>query len=273
MPEYKTAELKSKIEVSDLHKTYFLRLDDAFLVRFLKIAKNDVKKAYNKYLAHYKMLINLPKVEDFISHNRSKDDINWMVALLKEMDTEVLEKYGYPGSSFYGLNSEGKLMLGMDGSTFDSFVQKPGFLDAALYGTILLYDYLMERYPEEAYDNGFVMMDDWKSMNLKMFTFYMQNRAFMKQFSQIISGSMPIKVSNYYILNGPFLMTLMYNAFKPFLSEKIRSRMCFIDGEELRKKMGDNCFPQFLGGKREYIIDRELDVGEHFLKIFPRRRQ
>lgn len=200
MTDYKINELKTQIEASDLYKTYTLRLDEDFLLRFLKFTNNDVKKAFKSYTTHYKMLINLPKVEDFIAVNRTKDGIAWLVALLEEMVVEVVKQLGYPGSSFYGLSTEGKVLLAMDGSTFDTFVKKPGFLDAALYGLVLLYDFLLEKFPEEAYQNGFVIMDDWKSLNIKKVNSYMKNRDFLKQYSSIVSGAMPIKVSDYYIL-------------------------------------------------------------------------
>lgn len=73
-------------------------------------------------------------------------------------------------------------------------------------------------------------------------------------------------------------MTLMGAAFKPFFktfgfSDEIRKNLSFVSNEELKAKIGEDCLPEFLGGKRKYILHEEMDPAEQFFKIFPQKRQ
>lgn len=266
-------EFRDQIKSLPRYQTYDLRIDDQFLIRFLKTAKNNIPKAIKRYNAYYQMLLNLPKSENFTSGTR--EDRRWVVETLTSIDKDGREKFNvdYPMFGFYGKDQKNRGIIGFDGGVSANFIDYPHFLDACLYGTVLVFDYVLENY-DFCQDHGFIMMDDWGKLNLKLFTFYMKNPTFMKNFSALISGTMPIRIGQYYIVNGPRLMTVMYNAVKIFLSEKIKSRIFFASNTKVVKEdIGETELPVFLKGDRTYVFGpADLDIEGQLMKIFPRKR-
>lgn len=272
--EYNISEFKSEIEKTELFQEYILRLEDDFLLRFLKVAKNDVKQALEKYKSHYNMLINFPKVETLTKKGRTLNDISWLINSLEDLDKNIVEKFGYPGMGFYGIDSFNRCVIAMDAEPFNYLIDHPEILDCCLYGTVLLYDFVLEKYSENAFTHGFIIMDDHKAMSSKIGKFFMQNLEFMKNFSNIISSGMPIKMSKYCLLNGPWILRIMFKCFSPFLSEKIKSRTGFLYTKELEEEVGNVNLPKFLGGEKDFIsYNDNLNIGEQFLKIFPEKRE
>jgi len=267
------SQFRRQIKTLSLYKTFELRTDDHFLIRFLKTAKKDIPKALKRYNAYYQMLLNLPRSENFTSGN--KEDRKWLVETLEKIDRDSKEKYNisYPMFAYYGQDQKNRAIIGLDGGASAPFIDYPNFLDASIYGSVLVFDHVLENY-ETCQDHGFVLLNDWGKLSLKMCTFYMKNMSFMKNFSAIISGAMPIRIGQFYIVNGPYLITIMYNAVKMFLSEKIKSRMAFASNTKIVKEdLGEDCLPVFLKGDRKHVLSGEsIDVEEQLMKIFPRKR-
>lgn len=264
------ANFKQKVESLPLNEKYIIRTDQKFLTKFLKAAKFDPKKALKRYESYYKLLLNMPNVEDIISDN--PQDRRWLIDAINDIGNETMEKLGYPSFGFYGQDQHGRAIIAFDASATNLFMDRKHFVNVALYGAILTFDYILEKY-DYCQDSGFIMVDDWKQMNLKVFDFLRNNKTFANIFREIISGSMPIRIKQYYIVNGPRLMNLVYKAAKFFLSEKVRSRMHFTGKiKVVENDMGKENLPIFLGGQKKHLEMTDFDIEKQLTKIFPKRR-
>ena len=265
------SEFREAVRSLPLYQTYHLRTDDAFLLRFLKTAKNNLKKALKRYQAYYQLIVNLPRSQEFTSG--SVQDRQWLHDLRTHLDTEIMKNNNYPSFGYYGTDKKGRAIIGFEASTCEPFLHLENYLDACLYLSIVVFDYILEHY-DSCQDNGFVMIDDWHGLSFKMFKFFMSNRTFVSNFSALISGSLPMRINQYYIVNGPKLMNVMYNAFKIFLSEKIKSRMFFAGSVGVvADDIGVESVPVFLkNGVRSHVDLTQIDLEEQLGKIFPRKR-
>ena len=185
-------EFHDKIKSLPLYENYDLRTDDKFLTRFLKAFDMDISKSVKGYKAYYEMLIDLPRSKDFISGK--EEDRKWFYETLAKIEKDAKEKHNldYPMFAYYGKDQKNRAIIGMDGSASSPFISYPNFLDASIYGTVLVFDYILEKF-DYCQDNGFVMIDDWEKFNAKMMSFYMKHPNFMKTFNTIISGAMPLR--------------------------------------------------------------------------------
>ena len=266
-------EFRDQVKSIALYKTYELRTDDDFLVRFLRLNKNDVQAALKSYTAYYQMLLNLPRVKDFTQG--TEQDRAWLIETLTKIDKDAKEKFKikYPMFAFYGQDKLGRGVIGFDVGASAPFLEYPNFLDASLYGSTLVFDYLLETC-DFCQEPGIVFIDDWGKFNLKMFTFYMKNPAFVRAFSAS-TGTMPMNMTKYYVINGPTLLNTMYNAFKIFLPQSIKDKMCFTSRtKDAIDEIGENALPYFLKGPRRHVLAGEdIDVERQLMKIFPRKRE
>jgi len=219
------------------------------------------------------MLLDLPKSEGFTSG--SIEDRQWLYDTLALMDKDAKEKYDFehPLFAFYGQDQKNRSIIGFDGSGSGYFINYDNFLDASLYGTILVYDYLLENY-DYVQDYGLVIIDDWEKMNMKMFFFFMRNPSFLT-FFQMIPDRMPIKLDHYYIVNGPIYVSKIYDLMKVFMSEEKKNSMTFEDDmNNVIADIGEDGLPEFLKGDRKFVLGGDsIDVEPQFMKIFPRKRQ
>ncbi|KOB66301.1 Alpha-tocopherol transfer-like protein [Operophtera brumata] len=60
----------------------------------------------------------------------------------------------------------------------------------------------------------------------------------------------PLRVKGLYIINQPYIFNMVFTIFKPFLKEKLRSRIIFMgnDRELLHKNISPKCLPESYGG-------------------------
>jgi len=267
------SKFRDQVKSIALYKTYELRTDDDFLIRFLRMNKNNVQAAVKSLIAYYQMLLNLPRSKDFTQG--TKEDRAWLIETLTKIDKDAKEKFKieYPMFAFYGQDKKGRGIIGFDVGASAPFLEYPNFLDASLYGSTLVFDHLLETY-DFSQEPGIVFIDDWGKFNLKMFTFYMKNPAFVRNFSAS-TGTMPMNMTKYYVINGPTLLTTMYNAFKIFLPQSIKDKMCFTGNTKaVVEEIGKDGLPYFLKGPRKHVMAGEdIDVDKQLMKIFPRKRQ
>lgn len=66
----------------------------------------------------------------------------------------------------------------------------------------------------------------------------------------IFQESIPLRVKGLYIVNQPYIFNMVFQLFKPFLQEKLRSRIIFIgnDRDLLHKYVTPKCLPDCYGG-------------------------
>ncbi|XP_013133893.1 PREDICTED: alpha-tocopherol transfer protein isoform X1 [Papilio polytes] len=73
---------------------------------------------------------------------------------------------------------------------------------------------------------------------------------FAKRIVDWLQESIPLRVKGLYIINQPFIFNMVFQLFKPFLQEKLRSRIIFLgkDRDLLYKHISPKCLPDNYGG-------------------------
>ncbi|XP_063838484.1 retinaldehyde-binding protein 1 isoform X1 [Ostrinia nubilalis] len=73
---------------------------------------------------------------------------------------------------------------------------------------------------------------------------------FAKRIVDWLQESIPVRVKGLYIINQPYVFNMVFQLFKPFLREKLRSRIIFLgsDREALHKHISPKCLPACYGG-------------------------
>lgn len=73
---------------------------------------------------------------------------------------------------------------------------------------------------------------------------------FAKRIVDWLQDSVPARVKGIHIVNQPVIFNIVFNFFKPFLREKLKSRIVFhgTDRESLHKHLYKQCLPECYGG-------------------------
>lgn len=73
---------------------------------------------------------------------------------------------------------------------------------------------------------------------------------FAKRIVDWLQDSVPLRVKNIHIINQPYIFNMVFALFKPFLREKLRSRIIFhgTDRESLHSYVSPKCLPDVYGG-------------------------
>jgi len=263
-----------KVEISKLSSLSHLktRTDDEFLIRFLKTAKNDLPKSVKRYEDYHKVLESLPHADLIMSGEREK--YSYLIDAMKKINE------GDDTMSYFGRDSQGRHMVGFDATAFirllnneteDGGCNKENevLFDASMIMCVLLLDYLMETYLD-IQDQGLITMEDQSNFNMKAMAASMKHFSKMKCFAKIMDGTMPIRFSKCFIIDGPTLMTALFNLFKPFLSQKIIDKMTMVSGNsQLREYVGgDEFLPKMFKGQRTKQA-MDIDWEAQLKKAFP----
>lgn len=264
-------EFQEKIRDIPIYKIYELRTDPPFLTRFLKTSKFDLQKALIRYETYYITITSLPRSESFTDSDTSSD-IEWLTSTKNYIIQEIQKKFNRPGLSYYGLDNKGRSIIGFEVALSEPFTETENYLDTCLYMTLAQFDYILEKYPSSQ-DKGFVLIDDWSGLSVKLASFFMSNTSFTSTFSSLISGALPMRISQYYVFNGPRILNYMYSFFSFFMSEKIKQRICFTKKvNAIQEGIGEECLPAFLDGPRKFVDLSEMNVERQLKKIFPRKK-
>lgn len=73
---------------------------------------------------------------------------------------------------------------------------------------------------------------------------------FAKRIVDWLQDSVPLRIKNIHIVNQPYVFNMVFALFKPFLKEKLKSRIIFhgTDRKSLHKYMSPKCLPECYGG-------------------------
>lgn len=73
---------------------------------------------------------------------------------------------------------------------------------------------------------------------------------FAKRIVDWLQESVPMRIKGVHIVNQPFIFNIVFNLFKPFLKEKLRSRIIFhgTDRDSLHQYLSPKCLPECYGG-------------------------
>jgi hypothetical protein len=88
---------------------------------------------------------------------------------------------------------------------------------------------------------------------------------FAKRIVDFLQESVPLRIKAIHIVNQPKIFNMVFALFKPFLKEKLRSRIYFhsTDRQSLYKYMSPECLPETYGGS----VDAPKVSGDVWLEL------
>ncbi|XP_060518926.1 alpha-tocopherol transfer protein-like isoform X2 [Cylas formicarius] len=95
---------------------------------------------------------------------------------------------------------------------------------------------------------GAVVIFDMDGLSLGQTTKF--TPSFAGRIVEWLQDSVPLRIKNIHIVNQPYIFKIVFALFKPFLREKLRSRIIFhgTDRKSLHQHMDPKCLPQCYGG-------------------------
>ncbi|KAJ8950112.1 hypothetical protein NQ318_017837 [Aromia moschata] len=110
---------------------------------------------------------------------------------------------------------------------------------------------------------GAVVIFDMDGLSLSQTTKF--TPSFAKRIVDWLQDSVPLRIKNIHIVNQPYIFKIVFSLFKPFLREKLRSRIIFhgTDRKSLHQYMDPKCLPECYGG----TLDLPRINGEQWLEL------
>ncbi|XP_067007615.1 alpha-tocopherol transfer protein-like [Anabrus simplex] len=73
---------------------------------------------------------------------------------------------------------------------------------------------------------------------------------FAKRIIDLLQEAIPIRLKGFHIVNQPYIFNMVFALFKPFLKDKLRSRIVFhgTDRDSLHNYISPKCLPECYGG-------------------------
>lgn len=100
---------------------------------------------------------------------------------------------------------------------------------------------------------GVVVIMDFDGLGMKQIRGL--SPSFSRRLLTFIQEAMPLRLKQVHMVNQPFLFNMVWSLFKPFIREKLKSRMWFHgkDRKSLHKHMSPDFLPADYGGKMPKI--------------------
>jgi len=119
-------------------------------------------------------------------------------------------------------------------------------LDEVFKGCVLFLEAAMLE--PETQVNGAVVIFDMDGLSLQQT--WQFTPPFAKRIVDWLQDSVPLRIKGIHIINQPKIFQMVFALFKPFLREKLRSRIIFhgTDRESLHKHMDPKCLPKCYDG-------------------------
>ncbi|CAK9828495.1 Alpha-tocopherol transfer protein-like [Anthophora retusa] len=88
---------------------------------------------------------------------------------------------------------------------------------------------------------------------------------FAKRIVDWLQDSVPLRVKNMHVVNQPYVFNMVFALFKPFLREKLKSRIIFhgTDRKSLHQYISPKCLPACYGG----TLELERITGPQWLEL------
>ncbi|XP_029035448.1 alpha-tocopherol transfer protein-like isoform X1 [Osmia bicornis bicornis] len=95
---------------------------------------------------------------------------------------------------------------------------------------------------------GAVVIFDMDGLSLQQT--WQFNPPFAKRIVDWLQDAMPLRIKNIHIVNQPYVFNMVFALFKPFLREKLKSRIIFhgTDRKSLHQYISPKCLPDCYGG-------------------------
>ncbi|XP_076270366.1 alpha-tocopherol transfer protein-like isoform X3 [Rhynchophorus ferrugineus] len=119
-------------------------------------------------------------------------------------------------------------------------------LDEVFKGCVLFLEAAMLE--QESQVCGAIVIFDMDGLTLAQTTKF--TPSFAAKIVEWLQDSVPLRIKNIHIVNQPYVFKLVFALFKPFLREKLRSRIIFhgTDRKSLQQYVDPTCLPECYGG-------------------------
>ncbi|KAM7342325.1 retinol-binding protein pinta-like [Cochliomyia hominivorax] len=222
------------------------RLDDQFILAFLRGCKYSLEKAKSKIDKYYMLKSKFP--EYFALRDIDEPKIREIVRL------------GVGVALPIPLNETGPRIVFVRNGIYDP--NKYEFKDimrvAQAFNDILMWE------DDYAIVNGFVHIADLKELTKEHF--FQMNPNMMKKLAVYSEDAMPLRPKSSHIINAPSIFESLFNIFKPLMSEKQLNRMTIYGSnpEKLYEKVPLKYWPKEYGGENGSISELTKEWEEKF---------
>ncbi|XP_060846911.1 alpha-tocopherol transfer protein isoform X1 [Rhopalosiphum padi] len=223
--EQSIAELKALLEKDNDLK---VPLDNrAWLIRFLRPTKYYPESAHKLIKQYYQFKVKHSNIYDGLSPKTEKNIFDHDIL-------HVLPKRDQGGRRILVIELGKK------------WKHKKCTLDEVYKGAVIFLEAaIMEPATQVA---GAQVVFDMDGLSLQQT--WQFSPPFAKRIVDWLQDSVPARVKGIHIVNQPMLFNVVFNFFKPFLREKLRSRIIFHgnDRQSLHKHLYQPCLPECYGG-------------------------
>jgi hypothetical protein len=202
-----------------------------------------------------------------LSRTRAKKDIPRACELVKAFDAFVEER-GYGGLQYAHVEEYHKkmiLLLDPDVRTMSGecviwvrpAIYNKSFdvmeLEKLFFYSLNWLTLTHERFQRD----GVALLADWTGFSISNF-----NPVVSKTILKVVQEVMPMRLKAIYVVNQPFMFSLVLSVVQVFMSHKLRQRLHILgDPAKLRAYIDDGAIPKSLGGSLP-----GSDTDEHFLR-------
>ncbi|XP_054714299.1 alpha-tocopherol transfer protein-like [Uloborus diversus] len=227
------------------------RLDDAFLIRFLRARKFNPQRAFNALRNYYTFKVRYSgMLTDFKPSEVQK---------VMEMNNLFVLPRRDPSGAVVGLLRAGY---------FNVEKASPNDLIAAV---LVCAELCLE--VEATQVCGAVLIVDFEKFSFKLMKQF-ASPALLYRIIRCVQDCVPCRIKAYHMVNEPFYFNYIFNIAKTLLSEKLKKRIHFhgSDLKSLHKLVPPDVLPQELGGTLGSMDNKEfrcqlLNRESHFEKI------
>ncbi|XP_058988129.1 alpha-tocopherol transfer protein-like isoform X1 [Musca domestica] len=204
--------------------------DDLFLLRFLRTCKYYPDSAFKLIKNYYSFKLKHADVYKDLKPSNEKNVFDHNVIVV------------FPNRDQLG-RRVAVLELGKN------WKHKQVALDEVFKAAVLYLEAAM--WEPETQINGVVVIFDMDGLSLQQT--WQFTPAFAKRIVDWLQDSVPLRVKAIHVVNQPKIFNVVFSLFKPFLREKLRSRIYFhgTDRQSLYKHMSPECLPAVYGGTRK----------------------
>ncbi|KAL4135050.1 hypothetical protein QTP88_006712 [Uroleucon formosanum] len=226
-PEFAIDELRTLIKGDIFLKS---RMDDAFMLKFLRARKFQVNKAFKLIQNYFEAKEKNPKLFNLIFPSKYK-------VFLESGTVFMLPHRDQHGREIYVFRMK-KVLSGI--SIEDVFKVNLMILE------------VISEHPETQIA-GVIGIADFTEFNWSKHYQFL-SPYYAKKSAEVVQESFPLRFQGFHFINEPLYLYTVYSIMKPFLKEKLRCRVHFHGSNfnSLHKYITPNILPTYLDGNLEF---------------------
>lgn len=271
-------ELRTKIVHQNRYSstTCQIRLDDAFLRRFIAVSRHtlevldespqgpDISAALAVYNSYYDVILSIPKIKDVLRGSKFSYAADALVGFINTPKANPLQ--------FYGFDSSNRVILGYSVVRVDP--SRENVLLGNLLAAMVSVEWLYDMYGEKVEKNGMVMLMDHNGLSMSHFRVFLTNPTMLRIFTRFFTLGVPISIHQQGIMNEMSVTNLFYRLIKPLVDERLLKLMKFYgqNYDDVKSYLGGAEFtPDFVpGGQRREVAWPSNEVAiEYLRKVLP----